>query len=186
MNESSCLNKLLGLKFTPDLKWNEYIDSVAKGAARMVGTLYRSMRLLTPESLLYLYKSQIRPIMEYCSHIWAGSSNTILSTIDRFQRRMRGLVGEKLFASLQSLSYRRNVASLSIFYRYFYGKCSDELHLFVPPVRDFPIRIRFAESSEAHPHFLKIATPRCKFHSDSFLPQNCSNVEFTSSRVLST
>ena len=97
LNESTCLNKLLGLKFTPDLKWNAYIDSVAKDAARMVGSLYRSMRLLTPESLLYLYKSQIRPRMEYCSHIWAGSSRTILSTLDRVQRRMRGLVGETLF-----------------------------------------------------------------------------------------
>ena len=168
LNEASCLNKLLGLNFTPDLKWNSYIDSdsVAKDAARIMGSLYRSMRLLTPESLLYLYKSQIRPIMEYCSHIWEGSSKTILSALDRVQRRMRGLVGEELFASLQSLSHRHNVASLSLFYRYIYGKCSDELHLLVPPVRDFPIK-----SSEAHPHFLKIATPRCKFHSASFSPE---------------
>ena len=140
----------------------------------MVGSHYRSKRFLTPESLLYLYKSQIRPRTEYCSHIWAGSSKTILSALDRVQRRMRGLVGEELFASLQSLSHRRNVASLSLFYRYFYGKCSDELHLLVPPVRDFPIRTRFAKSSEAHPHFLKIATPRCKFHSDSFFPRTAA------------
>ena len=60
LHEPSCLNKLLCLKFTPELKWNSSIDSVAKYAARMVGALYRSMRLLTPESLLYLYKSQIR------------------------------------------------------------------------------------------------------------------------------
>ena len=50
LNESTCLNKLLCLMFTPDLKWNAYIDSVAKDAAKMVGSLYRSMRLLTPES----------------------------------------------------------------------------------------------------------------------------------------
>ena len=125
---------------------------------------------------MYLYKSQIRPRMEYCSHIWAGSSKTILSTLDRVQRRMRGLGGEKLFASLQSLSHLRNVASLSHLYRYVYGKCSDELHLLVPepPVRDFPIKTRFAKSSEAHLHFLKIATPRCKFHSDSFFPRTAA------------
>ena len=162
--------KLLVLKFTPDLKWNSNIDSGAKDAVRMVGSIYRSMRLLTPESLLYLYKSQIRPRMEYCSHIWAGSSNTILSALDRVQRRMRGLDGEEHFASLQSLSHRRNVASLSLSYRYFYGKFSDEFHLLVPPVRDFPIRTRFAKSREAHPNFLNIATPRCKFHSARFFP----------------
>ena len=52
LNEASCLNKFLGLKFTPDLKWNSYIDSVSKDAAGMVGSLHRSKRLLTPESLI--------------------------------------------------------------------------------------------------------------------------------------
>ena len=43
LHESSCLNKLLRLKFTPDLKWNSYIDSVAKDAARKVGSLCFSL-----------------------------------------------------------------------------------------------------------------------------------------------
>ena len=186
LNESTCLNKLLGLKFTPDLKWNAYIDSVAKDAARMVGSLYRSMRLLTPESLLYLYKSQIRPRMEYCSHIWAGSSRTIISTLNRVQRRMRGLVSETLFASLQSLSHRRNVASLSLFDRYFYGKCWDELHLLVPPVRDLPIRTSLRGVQWGPSTLPENSNPSVQVPLRQLFPQNCSNVEFTSSRVLST
>ena len=61
-NEAPCLEKLLGLKLTPDLKWNDYITSIAKEAAKMVGNLYRLMKVLTP-SIAYLYKSQIAPQM---------------------------------------------------------------------------------------------------------------------------
>ena len=100
LEESPSLDQLLGLKFTPDLKWDYYISSVAKGTARMAGSFYRSRKFLTSKALLYLYKSQIRPKMEYCSHIWAGSSRQALSTLDRVQNLMRGLVGDELFSSL--------------------------------------------------------------------------------------
>ena len=171
LDESPSLDKLLGLKFTPDLKWNSYIASVAKDTARMVGSLYRSKKFLTPKAILYLYKSQIRPKMEYCSHIWAGSSQQALLTLDRVQNRLRGLVGDELFSSLQALSHRRNVACLSLFYRYFYGKCSDELHSLVPPIREFPRSTRFAKSTTFHPYYLKLPRTRCRFHGNSFFPR---------------
>ena len=133
LGEAPCFDKLLGLTFTPDLKWNTYIKSVAKVAGKMVGSLYRSRRYLTADAILYLYKSQVRPKMEYCCHIWAGAAKNSLSCLDRVQNRLRNLVGDALFSSLQPLSHRRDVASLSLFYRYFHGKCSSELQSLVPP-----------------------------------------------------
>ena len=171
LDESSCLDKLLGLKFSSDLKWNAYIASIAKDAARMVGSFYRSRKYLTPSALLYLYKSQIRLKMEYCCHLWAGCSQHALSSLDKIQNRMRGLVGDELFASLQPLSHRRNVASLSLFYRYFQGKCSEELHSLVPKKREFTIPTRFSETCELHPHFLELSMARTEFHSKSFFPR---------------
>ena len=106
--------------------------------------------------------------MEDCCHLWAGCSQHALSTLDRIQSRMRGLVGDELFASLQSLSHRRNVASLSLFYRYIQGKCSEELHSLVPKKREFPIRTRFSEDCELHPHFLDLPKTRTASHSKSF------------------
>ena len=35
-------------------------------------------------------------------------------------------VGPSLAASLEPLSHRQNVASLSLFYRYHFGRCSSE------------------------------------------------------------
>ena len=161
----------MGLKLTPNLKLDCYLEATKTDAPKMVGSLSRSRKFLTPPAILYLYKSQIRPRMEYCSHIWAGSSNQVLSGLDRIQERLRGLVGEELFSTLSPLAHRRNVASLSLFYRYVNGKCSEELHSAVPPERTFLVRTRFAMSSKSHPHFLTVPRTRCNFHADSFIPR---------------
>ena len=70
--------RLLGLTISKDLNWNHYIKSIAMSASKKVGSLYRAKNFLSQKSLLYLYKSSIRPCIEYCCHIWAGASNEYL------------------------------------------------------------------------------------------------------------
>ena len=138
----------------------------------MVGSFYRSRKYLTPPALLYLYKSQIRPKMEYCCHIWAGAAKTTLSSLDRVQRRMRWLVGEELYGKLQPLSLRRDVASLALFYRYYHGLCSEELHSIVPPLKTFERTTRSSRSIQVnHPHYLLAPRVNRNFHGDSFFPR---------------
>lgn len=43
----------------------------------MVGSLSRSRKYKTPDAMLYLYKSQIRPRMEYCCYIRTGAILTV-------------------------------------------------------------------------------------------------------------
>ena len=54
--------------------------------------------------------------MEYCCHIWAGASACHLFLLDRVQKRIVNLIGDELGSSLQSLSHRRSIATLSLFY----------------------------------------------------------------------
>ena len=65
--------KMLGLSFSSKLDWGSYIISIAKTASKKIGALICSMKFLSPEVALYLYKSTIRPCMEYCCHVWAGA-----------------------------------------------------------------------------------------------------------------
>ena len=58
LEEAPCLERLLGLKLTPDLKWNSYIQSVAMETGRMVGSFFRSKKYLTLSAILYLYKTR--------------------------------------------------------------------------------------------------------------------------------
>ena len=47
-----------------------------------IGALICSMKFLSPEVSLYLYKSTIWPYMEYCCHAWAGAPSCYLELLD--------------------------------------------------------------------------------------------------------
>ena len=50
-----------------------------------------------------------------------------LELLDKLQKRICRTVGPSLAPSLEPLAHRRNVASLSLFYRFFFDKCLSEL-----------------------------------------------------------
>ena len=56
--------KMLGLTFAFRLDWGSYTVSIAKTASKKIGALIHSMKFISPEVALYLYKSNIHPCME--------------------------------------------------------------------------------------------------------------------------
>ena len=58
--------KMLGLTFSCKLDWGFYIVSIAKTASKKIGALIRSMKFLSPEVALYLYKSTMYGILLSC------------------------------------------------------------------------------------------------------------------------
>ena len=114
---------MLGLTFSSRLDWGTYIVSIVKTASKKIGALIRSMKFLSPEVPLYLYKSTIRPCMEYCCHVWAGAPGCYRELLDKLQKRICKTVGASLAASLEPLADRRNVAGLSLFYKYYFDRC---------------------------------------------------------------
>ena len=115
------------------------------------------MKFLSPEVGLYLYKSTIRPRMKYCCHVWARTPNCYLELLDKLQKGICRIVGPSLAASLEPLAHRRNVGSLSLFYRYYFGRCSSELAQMVP----LPFfRGRSTRYSERL-HNFSVTIPRC-------------------------
>ena len=124
--------KMLGLTFSSKLYWGSYIVSIAKTASKKIGVLIQSMKFLSPEVALYLYKSTIQPCMDYCCHVWASAASCYLELLDKLQKRICRTVCPSLAASLEPLGHRRNVASLSLFYRYYFGRCSSELAQLLP------------------------------------------------------
>ena len=51
-------------RLSSKLDWGSYIISIAKTSSKKIGALIRSMKFLSPEVALYLYKSTIWPCME--------------------------------------------------------------------------------------------------------------------------
>ena len=119
--------KMLGLTFSSKLDWDSYIISIAKTDSKTIGVLVRSMKFSSPEVALCLYKSTVRPCIEYCCQDWAGAPSCYFELLDKLQKWICTTVGPSLVASLESMAHRRGVASLSLFYRYYFGRCQQFL-----------------------------------------------------------
>ena len=164
--------KMLGLTFSSKLDWGSCIISIAKTTSKKCGALIRSMKFFSPEVALYLYKSTICPCMEYCCHFWVGAPSYYLDLLDKLQKQICRIVGPSLADSLQPLAHRRNVARLSLFYRYYFGRCSSELAQLVP----LPFsRGRFTHYSDRLYDF-SVTIPRCyrNIYVNSFFPRTAT------------
>ena len=85
LEEKSCF-KMLGLTFSSKLHWGSYIISIAKSNSKKIRDLACSIKLLSPEFALYLYKSTIQPCMEYCRHVWRSAPSCYMELLDKLQK----------------------------------------------------------------------------------------------------
>ena len=80
-----------------------------------------------------------------------------LELLDKLQQWICRIIGPSLAASLEPLAHRRNVASLSLFYRYYFGRCSSELAQLVP----FPFSRGRSTYYSDRLHDFSVTIPRC-------------------------
>ena len=111
---------------------SETLSLLLKLPTRKTEPLIRSVKFLSPKVPPYLYKSSLRPCIEYYCHVWAGGRSCFLKMLDKLQKRICRVVHSSLAASLEPLGHHRNVASFSLFYRYYFGRCPSELVQLVP------------------------------------------------------
>ena len=130
------------------------------------------MKFHSPEVALYPYKSTIRPCMEYCCHICTGAPSLYLEFLDKLQKQTCRTVSPPLATSLGLLAHHWNVASLSLFYRYYFGRSSCELPKLVP--LPYPRGWSTPYSDRLHDFFATI--PRCykDDYVNSFFPCTAS------------
>ena len=106
--------------------------------------------------------------MEYCCHVWAGAPSCYLELLDKQQKQICRTVGPSLAASLEPLAHCRNVVSLSLFYRYYFGRCSSELAHLVPLPYSQGRSTRYSDRM----HDFSVTIPRCykDVYVSSFFP----------------
>ena len=126
------------------------------------------MTFLSPEVALSLqiYHAVIHG---YCCHVSAGSPSCYLELLDKLQKRICRSVGPSLAAPLEPLAHRRNVVSLSLFYRYYFGRFSSELAQLVPLFYSRGRSIRYSDIL----HDFSVTIPKCyrDVYVNSFFPR---------------
>ena len=98
------------------------------------------------------------------------SGVVLLNLLDRVQSKdIRLINNPNLTNSLQSLSHRRLVADISIFYRYFHGHCPQEIrNIISDPAR----HVRTTRSSTySHSFQVTLPNPRAVAHKSAFIPR---------------
>ena len=103
-----------------------------------------------------------------------------MELLDKLQKRICRTVGPSLATSLEPLPRCRNVASLSLFYRYYFGRCSSELAELVPLPYSQGSSTRYSDRL----HDFSVTIPRCykDVYVNSFFPRtarlwNCLPIE---------
>ena len=158
---------ILDLQISSSLSWRDHIVQIAKSASKKLGVLFRCKQYFNGAQLFKLYTGFIRPCLEYCSYIWGSSPYT--SLLDRIESKAIRLIGDpSLTSTLDPLSLRRKVASLSLFYRYYFGHCSDELAACIPPPMAWPRSTR--QATFAHNYCVELSNARINQFSDGFFP----------------
>ena len=97
--------KIQGLTYSSKSDRGSYIISLAKTASKKTGALIHSMKFLSAEVALYLYKSIICPCMEYYCHAYTGVPSCYFKLLDKLQKQICRAVGSSLAASLEPLAH---------------------------------------------------------------------------------
>ena len=160
--------RILGVDISSNLKWNSHILGIAKAASKKLGFLSRCRKFFKSHQILQIYKSFIRPCLEYCSNVWGGAAKTKLEYLNSIQRRaIRIINNPTLTDTLDSLEHRRKVGDLSIFYRYYHNYCSKEVSSLMPSPLTFTRTTRL--SSTAHKRCVQLFTAHTNdYHKDFF------------------
>ena len=105
----------------------------------------------------------------------------LLGFVRQATKRICRVVGPSLAASLEPLAHRRNVASLSLFYRYYFGRCFSVLAQLVP----LPFSQGRSTSYSDRLHDFSVTIPRCykDVYVNGFFPPT-ARVEFSTYRLL--
>ena len=121
----------LGVIIDQKLSFDEHIAAKIKKANSMASLIRRTYTYLDEKTFLLLYKSLVRPHLEYCNQIWRPYLRKHIAAIENVQRRatrmipgMSGLTYEERLTKLKlpTLEYRRMRGDMIETYKILSGK----------------------------------------------------------------
>ena len=101
--------KDLGVHVQDNLKFDKHISVTVNRANRLVGLIKRSFSFLDEETLLILYKTLVRPILDYGNTIWFPTLMKDIRALENVQRRLT-----KILPELSQLSYTDRLKKLHL------------------------------------------------------------------------
>ena len=140
--------KYLGVLLSPSLSWSLHISTICSKARKILGLIFRHFyHFSTPVTILRLYTTLVRPILEYCSPVWSPTSVSLSRSLESIQSFVTKLASKFHSFSLPlslippSLSSRRLHARLKLLFAFSRNFIFFPLHILQPSPRPpYPIR----------------------------------------------
>ena len=141
--------RLLEVTITDTLSWSKHIETIQTKAGRKVGLIRKAAHVIDSNGCLQIYKSHIRPCLEYCSIICGGSSQYQLSVLYKIESKcLRALKYSSINnVQLVALQHRRDVAAISNVYRILSKEAPEKLQNILPPKMIYKRPTRQASAS---------------------------------------
>ena len=90
--QSTEAEKDIGVILTPDLRPSKMVAKVASGANQVLGAWARAVSWRDKVTWVQIYKTYIRPKLEYCSQAWSPWTVADREALEKVQRRAVGMV----------------------------------------------------------------------------------------------
>ena len=100
--------KDLGVYFSSDLKVRTQCQKSAATARKIIGLVRRHFRRMDRQDFLLIYKTYIRPHLEYCVQSWSPHLARDIQCLERVQR-----AATKLVPALRRYGYQERLQSLA-------------------------------------------------------------------------
>ena len=102
--------KDLGVYWTDDLKPEKQIRSCVAKAYIAVNKIRKTFSFMNKEMFLLLYKTFVRPLLEYCQSVWSPYLKSDIDMLENVQRRATKIVPE-----IKDLTYEERLNQLGLF-----------------------------------------------------------------------
>ena len=79
--------KYLGVTISEDLKWPDHTNDISKKANQTLGFLKRNIRVHNRDRKSTVFKTLVRPQLEYASTVWFPYTDQDINKLESVQRR---------------------------------------------------------------------------------------------------
>ena len=107
--KSITLEKDLGVLFDNSIKFSNQCAVAVRNANRILGLIRRNILHKSKDVILRLYKSLVRPHLEYCIQVWSPYLRKDVILLEKVQKR-----ATKMISELRDLSYEQRLHKLGL------------------------------------------------------------------------
>ena len=92
--ETTDIEKDLGVVIDSKLSFKNHVAYATSKANRTLGVIRRSFDFLTDSTFIQLYKSMVRPMLEYGQSVWQPAQKMLRQDVEDVQRRAPKMIGK--------------------------------------------------------------------------------------------